>query len=77
MTDDVETEYDVADRFALHFGGGLDYQISGSLDLCADLRYSLVKTWVQAKGASHVRPEHQDKFYLNALTFYIGFRYYF
>ena len=69
--------YDVTDRFALHFGGGLDFQVTGSLDLCADLRYSLVKTWVQAKGAVHVKPEDQTKFYLNALTFHVGFRYYF
>jgi outer membrane protein W len=75
--EDHSQVYDVTDRFALHLGGGLDYQVTGSLDLCADLRYSLVKTWVQARGAVHVKPEDQAKFYLNALTFYIGFRYYF
>ena len=74
---DHEQVYDVTDRYALHLGGGFDFQVTGSLDLCADLRYSLVKTWVQPRGAIHVKPENQDKFYLNALTLYIGFRYYF
>jgi hypothetical protein len=50
---------------------------TGGVDLFADLRYSLVKTWVGESGAVHVKPEDQDKFYLNALTVYIGFRYYF
>lgn len=69
--------YDVADRFALHVGGGVDVRVVGNLDLSADLRYSLVKTWVQERGAVHVKPEEQEKFSLNALTLYVGFRYYF
>ncbi len=74
---DQEQQIDVTDRFAMHLGGGFDYQLSRSLDLFTDLRYSLVKTWVQHSLEHDVRPEFKQKFYLNALTFYIGFRYYF
>lgn len=67
----------VADRFALHFGGGVDAQITRNLDFFADLRYSLIKTWVQGRDEHHVRPEEQDLFNLNTLGLAIGIRYYF
>jgi opacity protein-like surface antigen len=67
----------VADRFALHFGGGVDIQITRSLDFCADLRYSFIKTWIQARDEHHVDPADQDMFNLNTLVLALGIRYYF
>jgi outer membrane protein W len=67
----------VADRFALHFGGGVDIQVTRNLDCFADLRYSLIKTWVQGRDEHHVRPEEQDLFNLNTLVLALGIRYYF
>jgi opacity protein-like surface antigen len=67
----------VADRFALHFGGGVDAQITHNLDFFADLRYSLIKTWIQGRDEHHVRPEEQEIFKLNTLLLALGIRYYF
>jgi opacity protein-like surface antigen len=67
----------VADRFALHFGGGVDVKVTRNLDIFADLRYSLIKTWVQGRDEHHVRPENQDLFKLNTLVLALGIRYYF
>lgn len=67
----------VADRFALHFGGGVDVQVTRNLDFFADLRYSLIKTWVQGRDEHHVRPEEQEIFKLNTLVLALGIRYYF
>lgn len=67
----------VADRFALHFGGGVDVQVTRNLDCFADLRYSLIKTWVQGRDEQHVRPEEQELFKLNTLVLALGIRYYF
>ncbi len=67
----------VADRFALHLGGGVDVHIIRSLDFCADLRYSLIKTWIQARDEHHVKPADQDLFNLNTLVISLGLRYYF
>jgi opacity protein-like surface antigen len=67
----------VADRFSLHFGGGVDVQITCSLDFCADLRYSFIKTWIQARDEHHVEPADQDMFSLNTLVLALGIRYYF
>lgn len=77
LPEDKEQQIDVTDRFAMHLGGGFDYKLLPSFDLITDIRYSLVKTWVQHSLEQHVRPEHKDKFYLNSLVVYIGFRYYF
>jgi len=67
----------VADRFALHFGGGVDVQITRNLDFFADLRYSLIKTWVQGRDEHHVRPEEQNLFNLNTFVLALGIRYFF
>lgn len=66
-----------ADRFALHLGGGVDIQITSSLDFLADLRYSLIKTWIQERDEHHVYPAEQDLFNLNTLVLALGIRYYF
>lgn len=66
-----------ADRFALHLGGGVDVHIMRSLDFCADLRYSLIKTWIQARDEHHVEPAEQDMLNLNTLAFTLELRYYF
>ena len=67
----------VADRFALHFGGGVDVQVTRNLDCFADLRYSLIKTWVQGRDEHHVKPAEQELFKLNTLVLALGIRYYF
>jgi len=74
---DHDEDLVVADRFALHFGGGVDVQVTRNLDCFADLRYSLIKTWVQGKDEHHVRPEEQNLFKLNTLVLALGIRYYF
>ncbi|MFC2166157.1 hypothetical protein ACFLT2_14310 [Acidobacteriota bacterium] len=66
-----------ADRFALHLGGGVDIQILRALDFFADLRYSIIKTWIQDRDAHHVEPADQDIFSLNTLVLALGLRYYF
>lgn len=48
-----------------------------NLDFFADLRYSLIKTWVQERDEHHVRPEEQEIFKLNTLVIALGIRYYF
>jgi hypothetical protein len=68
---------DVVDRFALHFGGGLDFRISRKLDFTVELKYSLAKTWVQEYGEHHVEPAEQEKIHLYSLVFVAGIRYYF
>lgn len=65
------------DRFALHLGGGVDVQIMSSLDFCAELRYSLIKTWIQSRDEAHVEPADQDIFNLNTLVLSLGLKYYF
>lgn len=77
LPEDKVQQIDVVDRFAMHLGGGADYKLLRSFDLFVDLRLSLVKTWVQHSLEHDVLPEERDKFHLNALTLYIGFRYYF
>ena len=67
----------VDDRFSLHFGGGVDIQVTRNLDFCADLRYSFIKTWIQARDEHHVDPADQDMFSLNTLVLALGIRYYF
>jgi outer membrane protein W len=74
---DHDEDLVVADRFALHFGAGVDIQVTRNLDCFADLRYSLIKTWVQGRDEHHVRPEEQDLFNLNTLVLALGIRYYF
>jgi hypothetical protein len=65
------------DRFALHLGGGIDVQILQALDFFADLRYSIVKTWIQDRDEHHVEPAEQNIFNLNTLALALGLRYYF
>ena len=67
----------VADRIALHFGAGVDFQVGRKLDFFADLRYSLIKTWVQGREEQHVKPAEQEIFKLNTLVLALGIRYYF
>ena len=66
-----------ADRFALHLGGGVDIQILRALDFFADVRYSLIKTWIQARDDHHVEVADQDLFRLDTLALTLGIRYYF
>jgi hypothetical protein len=70
-------DYNVTDRFALHLGGGVDIQVLRGLALFGELRYSLIKTWVQSSSDHHVAPEDQDIFKLNTLCFGVGIRYFF
>ncbi len=80
--DDLEeNKHDVVDRFAPHFGAGLDWALSDWLALTADARYSIVKTWVEElprEGTiGEVNPDEVDQINLNALTLSVGFKFYF
>lgn len=70
-------EYEVADRFALHLGGGVDVKATRSVDIFGDLRFSLIKTWIQPHDAHFVKPEEQDIFHLDTLVITIGVKFYF
>ena len=59
------------------FGGGAEYHISKKLAISAEVRYTLVKTWVQASDVHHVDPDEQDKIHLNSLVLSLGIRYFF
>jgi hypothetical protein len=69
--------YVVSDRFALHLGGGVDIKVLSGLVLFGELRYSLIKTWVQESSAHHVDPAEVDMLRLNTLFFGVGIRYHF
>ncbi len=72
-----EQEEDLVDRFSLLFGGGAEYLVSSKLALLAELRYCLVKTWMQPLGEIDVDPDEQTKITPNSLVLSLGIRYYF
>lgn len=76
-----EPQHDVVDRLAPHFGAGLDWRLSGWLALDADLRYSIVKTWVEELPREgpirDTDPDTVDKINLNALTLTLNLKFYF
>ena len=76
-----ENKRDVVDRFAPHFGAGLDWALSDWLVLNADARYSLIKTWVEELPrevpVNEVNPDEVDQIDLSALTFTLGLKFYF
>jgi opacity protein-like surface antigen len=72
-----EQEEDLVDRFSLLFGGGAEYLVSRKLAFLAELRYCLVKTWVQPIGEIDVDPDEQTKISPNSLVLSLGIRYYF
>jgi opacity protein-like surface antigen len=74
---DGHGEQDLADRFALQFGGGAEYPLSPSFALFTDLRFSYIRTWVQPRGEIFVNPDEKDKVSLHALNFSFGVKYYF
>ena len=67
----------VSDRFALHLGGGVDIKVLSGLVLFGELRYSLIKTWVQERSDHHADPADQDMLRLDTLFFGVGIRYHF
>jgi len=76
-----EASHDFVNRFAPHFGAGLDWSISRWLALNADLRYSVVTTWVEELPREgpigEVNPEEVDLITLDALTVTVGLKFYF
>ena len=74
-------KYDFVDRFAPHFGAGLDWALSDWLALSIDARYSLIKTWVEELPREgplgEVNPDEVDQIDLSALTFTLGLKFYF
>jgi opacity protein-like surface antigen len=76
-----ENEYDFVDRFAPHFGAGLEWALSDWLALNADAKYSLIKTWVEELPREgplgEVNPDEVDKIDLSALTVTLGLKFYF
>jgi opacity protein-like surface antigen len=74
---DGHGEEDLADRFALQFGGGVEYPLSSNFALFSDARFSYIRTWVQPRGEIFVNPDDKDKVSLHALNFSFGVKYYF
>lgn len=74
---DGHGEQDLADRFAVQFGGGAEYPLSSSFALFTDLRFSYIRTWVQPRGEIFVNPDEKDKVSLHALNLSLGVKYYF
>ena len=76
-----ENEYDFVDRFAPHFGAGLEWALSDWLALNVDAKYSLIKTWVEELPREgplgEVNPDEVDQIDLSALTFTLGLKFYF
>jgi outer membrane protein W len=72
-----EQEEDLVDRFSLLFGGGAEYHVSRKVAFHAELRYSLVKTWVAPVGESDFEPDEETKITPNSLVLSLGLRYYF
>jgi outer membrane protein W len=76
-----EKKADVVDRFAPHFGAGLDWALSDWLALNLDARYSIIKTWVEElprEGPiNEVNPDEVDQINLNALTLTLGLKFFF
>ncbi len=74
---DGHGEEDLADRFALQFGGGAEYPLSSKFALFTDARFSYIRTWVQPRGEIFVNPDDKDKVSLHALNLSFGVKYYF
>jgi opacity protein-like surface antigen len=81
--EDESEEYknDVVDRFAPHLGAGLDWALSDTLSLNADVKYSIIKTWVEdlpREGPiNEVDPDYVDKIDLGTLSLVVGLKFYF
>lgn len=74
---DGHGDEDLADRFALQFGGGAEYPLSPDFALFTDARFSYIRTWVQPRGEIFVNPDEKDKVSLHALSLSFGVKYYF
>ncbi len=69
---------DFVDRMALQLGGGLDVRLSSRLAITGDVRYNMVKTWVETlPRADPVRdtdPTQQNILHLYALAATLGLK---
>ena len=76
-----EGKHNVVDRFAPHFGAGLDWVLADWLAVNVDARYSIIKTWVEElprEGTiGEVNPDEVDQINLGALTLTLGLKFYF
>jgi len=76
-----EGKHNVVDRFAPHFGAGLDWALANWLAVNADARYSIIKTWVEElprEGTiGEVNPDEVDQINLGAFTLTLGLKFYF
>jgi len=76
-----EAQRDFVARFAPHFGAGLDWSLTDWLALNADVKYSIVTTWVEELPREgrigEVNPEDVDLISLDALSLTLGLKFYF
>ena len=77
----AEPDHDVVNRFAPHFGAGLEWALSNAVALNADAKYSIATTWVEELPREgrigEVNPEDVDLISLDALTLTLSLKLYF
>jgi hypothetical protein len=71
-------ELDFVDRMALQLGGGLDVRLSSRLAITGNVRYNMVKTWVEALPRTvpirDTDPTQQNILHLYALAASLGLK---
>ncbi len=76
-----EPDHDVVNRFAPHFGAGLEWALSKAVALDADVRYSIATTWVEELPREgrigEVNPEDVDLISLDGLTLTLSLKLFF
>ncbi|MCX6568160.1 MAG: hypothetical protein NT147_03800 [Candidatus Aminicenantes bacterium] len=71
-------ELDFVDRMALQLGGGLDFRITSRLAVTGNVRYNMVKTWVETLPRTdpirNTDPTQQNILHLYALAASLGLK---
>jgi opacity protein-like surface antigen len=71
-------ELDFVDRMALQLGGGLDVRLSSHLAVTGNVRYNMVKTWVESLPRTEpirdTDPTQQNILHLYALAASLGLK---
>ena len=70
---------DFVDRMAIQLGGGLDFRITSRLAVTGNVRYNMVKTWVEtlprAEPIRDTDPTQQNILHLYALASSLGLKF--
>jgi len=71
-------ELDFVDRMAIQLGGGLDFRLSSHLAITGNVRYNMVKTWVETLPRTDpirdTDPTQQNILHLYALAASLGLK---